>query len=146
MTIDLRGSYFAISNPLTVLARWLNPYRHHEIVILNSHELEVRWTRRVNNALQRRSRPLFVEMRLYFSCVVQKRVLFHHESNNDHVAVNEQLLVCFHPVEALSCDPEQFAKNHPVKRQLSSRAASRMYPARLLLDYTKGQWHGEFSI
>lgn len=146
MTIDLRGSYFAINNPLSLLARWLNPYQHHETVKLNGHELEVRWTRRANNALQRRSRSLFVEMQLYFSCVVQKRVLFHTEGNDGYVAVNEQLIVCFHPVEALSCKPEQFAKDHPVKRQLSGRAASRMYPARLLLDYAKGQWHGEFSI
>jgi hypothetical protein len=146
MAIDLRGSYFAIHNPLSTLARWLHPYRYRETVNLNGHELQVSWTRRADKALRQRRQPLLTEMQLYFSCVVQKRVLFHDVDDNNYVAVNEQLQVCFRPVQALSCDPEQFAKQHPVKGQFSSPAATRMFPTRLSFDYIKGQWQGMFSI
>lgn len=146
MTIDLKGSYFAINNPLDAVRRWLNPYYYSETVKLNGYKLYVSWTRRAANVMQQRRQPLLIEMQLYFSCVVQKRVLFHDEDDNDYVAVNENLQVCFRPVQALSCDPEQFAKQHPVKGQLSSPAATRMFPTRLSVDYAKGQWQGVFGI
>lgn len=146
MAFDLRGSYFSIGNPLSILARLLNPYCHHETIQLNEHELEISWTRRADKSLQQRSHSLLVEMQLYFSCVVQKRVLFHNEDDNDYVMVNERLQVCFHPVEAQACAPELFASQHPARRVLNSRSATRMHPRQLLIDYRKGQWQAEFSI
>lgn len=146
MALDLRGSYFSIGNPLIILLRWFNPYRYRETINLNGHELQVSWTRRADKALRQRSQPLLVEMQLYFSCVVQKRVLFHTESEHEYVPVSNNLKVCFRPVEALSCAPEHFAKHHPVKRQFSSHAATRMFPTRLSLDHVRGRWQGEFSI
>jgi hypothetical protein len=146
MAFDLRGSYFAIGNPLNIFLGWLHPYRYCETVSLNGHELEVSWTRRADKSLQQRSHSLLVEMQLYFSCVVQKRVLFHNEDDNDYVVVNKRLRVCFHPVEAEACDPELFASQHPARRVLNSRSATRMHPRQLLIDYRKGQWRGEFSI
>jgi hypothetical protein len=146
MALDLKGSYFSIGNPLLAFLRWVNPYRYRETVNLNGHELQVSWTRRADKALRQRSQPLLVEMQLYFSCVVQKRVLFHVESEHEYVPVSDSFKVCFRPVEALSCDPEHFAKHHPVKRQFSSRSATRMFPTRLSIDHVKGGWHGEFFI
>lgn len=146
MAIDLRGSYFAIVSPLAVLMRWLNPHAHVKTITLNGHDIEVSWTRRADKALRQRTEPLLAEMQLYFSCVVQKRVLFHTESEHKYVSVSDGLKVCFRPVEALSCDPEHFAEHHPVKRQFSSRSATRMFPKRCSIDYVKGQWQGEFSI
>ncbi len=146
MAIDLRGSYFSIGNPLEIFSRWLNPYRYREVVMLNGHELEVSWTRRAKKELGQRDQALLAEMQLYFSCVVQKRVLFHEQDENDYVSVIEPLQVCFRPVQAMSCAPEQFAEQHPVKEQFSSKAASRMFPKRLQLDYKNEQWQGEFSI
>ncbi|WP_126456761.1 hypothetical protein [Sulfuriflexus mobilis] len=146
MAVDLRGSYFSIGNPLARMFGWLHPYKYRQTVSLNGHTLQVSWTHRAETALRQRSQPLLVEMQLYFSCVVQKRVLFCSETEQEYVPVSDNLKVCFRPVEALSCDPEQFAAQHPVKRQLSSRFATRMFPARLSLDHVKGQWQGEFSI
>lgn len=146
MALDLRGSYFAINNPLGILLRWLHPYHYRETINLHGHKVEVSWTRRADKALRLRSAALLTEMQLYFSCVVQKRVLFHDEEDSDYVIVNERLHVCFHAVEAQACDPEHFASKHPARRVLASRSATRMHPRQLLIDYRKGLWWGEFSI
>ena len=146
MILNLRGSYFAITNPLGILLRWLNPYTHSKTILINGYETEVCWTRRADKELLLRTQPLLAELQLYFSCVVQKRVLFHTESEHEYVPVGDKLKICFRPVEALSCAPEQFAEHHPVKQQLTSKSAIRMHPKRCLIDYTKHQWQGEFSI
>ena len=146
MILNLRGSYFAITNPLGILLRWLNPYVYSKTILISGHETEVSWTRRADKELLLRDQPLLAAMQLYFSCVVQKRVLFHVESEHEYVLVGDNLKICFRPVEALSCAPEQFAAQHPVKQQLTSKSATRMHPKQCLIDYAKGQWQGEFSI
>lgn len=146
MFIDLPGSYFAITNPLAMIADWLNPYSHQKTVELNGSEVNVAWTRRADKAMQERDQVLLVEMQLYFSCVVQKRVLFHDEGSNKYKMVTGHLYISFHPVEAESCSPELFASQHPVRRELNSHSASRMRARQLRLDYKKGQWQGEFTI
>ena len=146
MTFHLRKSYFAIANPLDMFVRLLNPYSHRKVIEFNGYELEVMWTSRAEIALRQRDEALLAELQLYFSCVVQKRVLFHTQSEHDYVVVNEYLKLCFRPVEALACDAEHFAKHHPVKQQLSSRSATRMHPKQCLIDYVKDQWQGEFTL
>ena len=98
MAIGLQGSYFSMANPLAIFFSWLHPYRYRETVNLNGHELKVCWTARADKALRQQHQPLLTEMQLYFSCVVQKRVLFHSQSEHDYVAVNEWLQVCFYIV------------------------------------------------
>lgn len=146
MAIELKGSYFAITNPFEIVSRWLNPYRSNETISLNGHDLQVCWTSRADKLMRHSSKPMLVEMQLYISCVVQKRVLFHAEDEQVYSPVNERLKVCFRPVQALSCDPEDFARHHPVKQQLSSRAATRMHPRKLLIDHRQGVWQGEFTL
>lgn len=85
-------------------------------------------------------------MQLYFSCVVKKRVLFHEQSlHPDHV-VNDKLRILFRCVQPTSCDPEEFARHYPEKRQLQSTAAQRMHPKELVFDFRDGHWQGEFRI
>jgi len=144
--MDLRHSYFAIPNPLDWLRRRINPYCHRETIILAEKVLVVEWTRRADRAMQKRATPLFVDMQLYFSCVVQKRVLFHDATDHDVVAVNGRLSVMFRPVEAQSCDPQTFADNHPVKRELLTRSATMMHPRILQIDYKDADWIGSYSV
>ena len=91
----LQGSYFSIESPLRLLDRWLNAYRHHRSVVLENKCLRVEWTDRANRALQTRSEPLIIEMQLYFSCVVKKRVLFHNSSELDVTDVNNSIKITF---------------------------------------------------
>lgn len=144
--MNLQASYFRIGNPLRALDRLLHPFAFSQIVDLKKKPLSVRWTRRAEHKIQQRNKPLFVEMQLYFSCVVKKRVLFHDLLDQETVPVNSLVNVCFHTVQSTSCDPEEFAKNFPVKREFQSGAAGRMRASMLSIDYRDGQWCGEFDI
>lgn len=141
----LRGSYFSIENPLRLIDRWLNSYGHYRTVVLGKKKLRVEWTDRANRVLQTRSEPLIIEMQLYFSCMLKKRVLFHESSELDVTDINDSMKVAFRPIQAAACDPEEFARNYPIGRVLDSPAAIKMTPSRLSIDFRQGQWQGEFG-
>lgn len=145
----LSKTYFALSdnfNPFYLLDQWLNPARYTTNVSMGDGVLEVFLTNRARKALEKRSRPLVVEMQLYFSCVVKKRVIFHDDFQHKSTPVNDLLAVAFRTVEPTSCDPVEFANNYPEKQELNSAAARRMRAKRLVIDYKRSTWQGEFSI
>lgn len=147
--MNIHASYFALNpaiNPLYLLDRWLNPERYRHRVNLRGRSLDVSWTQRAEQALRDRATPLIVEMQLYFSCVIKKRVLFHDEAELNLTPVNDRLAISFRPVQAASCDPVEFARDYPVKREFDSPAAARMHPRALHIDYKKGKFEGEFSL
>ena len=144
--MNLRNSYFAIKNPFEILDRWLNPFQHNARIQLRGKDLDIRWTRRAENALKVRRTPLTAEMQLYFSCVVKKRVLFHDETSLEKTPVNNKLDISFRPVQSTACSPEEFANNYPVKGEFESSAALKMRPSLLWLDFINDQWQGEFVI
>lgn len=147
--MNLNPSMFGLGddlNPVHIVGRWLNPFCFRARTRLRGQEVEIVWTRRAERALRRRTTPLFVEMQLYFSCVVKKRVLFHEQPAHESIPVDERLAVCFRTVEASSCDPVEFARNFPEKRELLSPGARRMHPTRLELDYLRGGWAGRFTV
>ena len=117
--LNLQGSYFSIDNPLRVLDRWLNRYRYRQTVQINQRSLEIRWTERAERELDMREQALIVELQLYFSCVVKKRVLFHQRVDFATTPVDERLEIAFHAVASAVCDPNEFALNHPAGRDLT---------------------------
>lgn len=135
--------------PRQWLDRLAHPYRHQRRCRYRGKALTVRWTERARRALAARQTPLLVEMQLYFSCMVKKRVLFHspHELHgSDVVTVNEHLQVTMRSVQADRCDPVEFARHYPGSRVLEAPAARQMRPSRLDIDFTDGQWRGVFEI
>ncbi len=144
--MGMKQSYFAFGDPLAWFERKLHPYRHRAGVTLNGHDTEVHWTQRAERAMDRLTQPLRVEMQIYFACVVKKRVLFHEADDLAFTPVNAHLAITFRPVEASSCDPVTFAKNHPERRDMPAPAAGRMHARRLFIDFRKGAWWGDFEI
>lgn len=126
--------------------RKLHPYEVMATVDFAGFPLAVRWTQRAQREFETREKSLNVEMQLYFSCLVKKRIIFHAAAPESALRVNEKLRIIFRPVQAASCDPEEFARNYPEKRQLDSRAAQKMRPSTLMLDFKCGEWLGEFMI
>ena len=137
------GNFF---KPHKIIDAWLNPYACTATTDLDGNKLLISWTKRAQQAFDKLASPLTVEMQLYFSCVVKKRVLFHQNSLPDTTPINQQFGIIFRPVEANSCDPEEFARNYPAKKQMQSAGAIKMHPRQLILDYKKGNWAGEFMI
>ncbi|MGD8526809.1 MAG: hypothetical protein PVJ63_11210 [Thioalkalispiraceae bacterium] len=144
--MDLAHSYFAITSPITILDRWLHPFRFSKSVQLGDYPLEVRWTKRADRALAKRAQPLNAEMQLYFSCVVKKRVVFENDKNRPTVTVTDKLAVNFRAVPASSCSPEEFASNYPIDGEFNSDASRKMHPCRLDIDYKNQQWSASFQI
>jgi hypothetical protein len=145
--MNLNNSYFVIPNLLLLFDRWLNTYSHQRFVTLNDKIIEVNWTKRAEEALNLRSQPLTVEMQLYFSCVVKKRVVFHEQVDFESLAaVKDKLWLCYRAIQSAACDPETFARDYPEQRQLASRAAQNMQPSILNIDFRNGQWQGETSL
>ena len=122
----------------------MRPYCHKSRVSLNDRELLVEWTAPAQEALANRSHPLNIEMQLYFSCVVKKRVLFDENVRIDTVAVNDWVNIGFRSVQSAVCSPEDFARDYPQARELHA-TSDKMTPSRLSFDFRRGQWVGEFG-
>jgi hypothetical protein len=142
--LNIQASYFSIDNPLRVLDRWRNRYRYRQTVRVNRRPLELCWTGRAEHELNRRGQALIVELQLYFSCVVKKRVLFHQRAEFATTRVDERLAIAFHAVASAVCDPNEFARKHPAGRDLSPGPAARMVPPIVEIDYRAGRWEGRF--
>lgn len=144
--MNFQKSYFSIKSPLQVIDRWINPFHYKDNIEIRGKKMAIHYSKRAERALNNREKSLIAELQLYFTCVVQKRVLFHEETKHETIKVNPKLEVIYHALESDSCDPTEFAEKHPVKRELKSKAAQRMRPSSLQIDFKNDQWSGEFSI
>ncbi len=142
--LNLASGYFGITSPWRRLDRRLHRLRHRRTVRLNGRDVEVRWTARADRALRARREPLVIELQLYFSCVVQKRVLFHADYPGGSVEVRPGFEIAFRPLAAAACDPVEFAASHPPGRDLGDGAAARMVPQRVDIDFRNRAWEGQF--
>lgn len=146
MNLQLQAGYFSIKSPLQIFDRWLNPYRHKDNIDIRGKKMAIMYSKRAEKALQQRDNPLIAELQLYFTCVVQKRVKFHEQTELETRTANPKLEIAYHTVQSNACDPLEFAATHPVKKELNSKGALSMRPSILKIDYKKGQWLGDFSF
>ena len=143
-----QASYFSVAhlNPLTRLDGVLHPFSHRASVMLRGKPIEIDWTGRAERELERRTEPLTVEMQLYFSCVVKKRVLFHDRYELPAVGVSPRLRIAFRMVQSAVCDPAELARHFPVRRELDPPRAAGVSASSLHLDFRGDAWAGEFEI
>ena len=144
--LNLQASYFAIENPLRLLDRYFNRFRHRTTLHINQREVELGWTERAEIEMKRLDSALIVELQLYFSCVVKKRMLFHRQPVDiNTVRVSDRLELAFRPIASAVCDPREFAASYPIGRELVTHRAARMLPRRVEIDYRQGNWEGQFQ-
>ncbi len=146
MNLQLQAGYFSIKSPLQILDRWLNPYHHKDSIDIRGKKMDIMYSKRAERALEKRDTSLIAELQLYFTCVVQKRVVFHEKTDLDTISANPNLEIAYHTVQSNACDPVEFADKHPVKKELNSKGAQSMRPSLFKIDYKNGQWHGDFSF
>lgn len=142
--LNIQASYFSIDNPFRCLERWFNKFSYVQTVRINQRNADICWTGRAEAALRANDRPLIVELQLYFSCVVKKRVLFHQSADSATTVVNDRLEISFRPVASAACDPREFVLQHPAGKNLSQGVAARMVPKRVEIDFRRGEWEGQF--
>lgn len=108
-------------------------------------DLDVRLSGPAERALRARGTPLHVEMELYFSCLIRKRVHFDVPPRGDTAWIGQALSLSFRPVmskggcSVADTDPEDMLVDLPTGEP------RRFVPRWLELDYRKGQWLGEFG-
>lgn len=146
MNLQLQAGYFSIKNPFEIFDRWMNPYHHKDSIDIRGKKMAVMYSKRAEKALWLRTTPLIAELQLYFTCVVQKRVVFHEQTELDTINASPNLKVAYHTVLSNACGPIEFADKHPVKKELNSKGAQFMRPSMFQIDYKDNKWIGEFFI
>lgn len=114
-------------------------------ITIQGRPVKIELTKSAEKALQLRDAPLFVEMELYFSCLIRKQVLFHDEQRQaDSVTAGSKLSVSFHPVVTSSCMIKD-ADAEPAKSDFEMHRRECFVPKWLAIEYKKNQWLGEFG-
>lgn len=116
-------------------------------ILLGSRELELRLTARARAALAAQRTPLDIELELYFSCLLRKRVHFRASPRQDvacRAALTDKVSVSFRPVMARSCAVQ--AQEVPELEYLPLAHPGAFTPKWLALDYRAGRWLGEFGF
>jgi hypothetical protein len=102
-------------------------------------------TREADAILSSRALPLTVEMELFFSCLLCKKVRFYINDKNEtaSVSVNEKLSVRFRPVMLRACTKQEVHKRPLTDFPIVKR--SPYIPKWLHIDFRFGHWFGEFG-
>ncbi len=118
---------------------------------VNDRPVEVSLTPAAEAALAARDRPLLVEMELYFSCLIRKRVRFRDGGDGGEAgepgatAVTDRLRLRFRPVMTARCGRDYEGVEPPLT-DFPIHEAARFVPRRLHIDHDRQGWHGEFSL
>ena len=117
-------------------------------IVINDRPLLVEWTPRAQRELDRRTRPLYVEMELYFSCMVKKYIHFREQPRNEtSIHLNEKFAIYFRPVTSTGCSMELAADlGRQPEIELHNEAVSRMAPKRIFVDFKNKHWRGEYWL
>ncbi len=113
---------------------------------ISGRPVQVRCTSAALMAMQKRSNPMWVEMELFFSCLIRKRVLFHdHEMSKEAHEVMSGLYVSFRPVVTKVCHSKNLESWPPPLEDLAIVNTKPYVPKWLTIDFRKAQWYGEFG-
>jgi len=114
---------------------------------MNGRELSLELSSAARTALAARTYPLYVQMELYFSCLLRLKVRFSETASGDGVewiAAGEHLFVSFRPVMTAHCSNDYEGDEPPLTDFPIAREAP-FTPRWLHLDYRNGQWLGNFG-
>ena len=116
-------------------------------VRLGERDVQLRLSDRARAQLAREPAPLDIEMELYFSCLLRKRVYFRTAPHPDCAAranLTAQVSVSFRPVMTRGCSIGE-AINEPAVEAVQLVRTTEFTPKWLALDYARGKWSGEFG-
>jgi len=107
--------------------------------------LKIKLSPAANKALQQRNTPLHVEMELYFSCMIRKKVRFYEQPTHTEFTPAEQNLnLGFRPVMTQRCSLHE-TDGPPPLTDFPIANPDSFIPHWISLDFHKGQWLGEFG-
>lgn len=96
--------------------------------------------------LDRRALPLYLELELYFSCLIRKRVYVREAPTAEgFITLADGLLVRFRPVVTRTCSISDCDGEMPPLMDMPVVRPERYFPHWLRLDYRRGKWQAEFG-
>jgi len=117
-------------------------------VTINGKPVQVEWTAAASRALAAREAPLYVELELYFSCLVKKFVHFRDDARGyATVTAGDKLHLYFRPVTSTACTwevAEQLGRQP--EKAIDSAALRRVAPRHVRIDYVGGRWVGSYDF
>ncbi len=113
-------------------------------------QIDVAISKKAAKQLSVRKAPLFVEMELYFSCLLKKEIRIREtareEVNEAFTAkLSDNLYFSFRPIMTKSCSIESCDGEKPATSDFPIEKPQSYVPKWLTLDYKKGEWCGDFG-
>lgn len=116
-----------------------------KIIKILNRPVQVTLTEKAMKALSKHTGFLTVEMELYFSCLIRKKVRFIHEINDKGIQVTDNLAVQFRPVMTATCGID-YEGDEPPLTDFPIEKPEAFVPKWLEIDYKKDKWLGEFGF
>lgn len=103
-------------------------------------------SQRAQAQLDRLAEPLFLEMELYFSCLIRKRVYVREATDApDVITLADKLMARFRPVVTETCAMRDVERDNPPVKDMPIIHPERFFPHWLTLDYRRGVWQADFG-
>ncbi|HBR86872.1 MAG TPA: hypothetical protein DEA65_03420 [Candidatus Marinimicrobia bacterium] len=111
----------------------------------NTHPVVIYLGEGAKAVLAERTTPLVVELELYFSCLIRKRVLFPKElPREEDIVVDEGVALRFHPVMTRECKLHE-ARPDPELETFPIVDGDRFFPKWVSLNHDARGWSGDFG-
>ena len=117
-------------------------------------QIQVEISNNAKRQLDNRITPLFIEMELYFSCLLRKQVRVNGNVDNDQhealdknffVQLSKNLHISFRPVMTKSCSVSSCEGEKPPLSDFPIKKPQSYVPKWLKIDFKKGEWCGHFG-
>lgn len=114
------------------------------VVTLNDRTVSVNLSKSALKQLKTTTKPLLIEVELYFSCLIKKVCHFQEIENiNDYVRVMDGLYIHFRASMTNKCSIEDFDKEKTADFPIVDQKP--YIPRWVNLDFSKGGWVGNFG-
>jgi len=121
-----------------------------QIVEMLGKKIQIEISKHAERQLNDRKTPLYVEMELYFSCLLRKEIRIREtlrEKLDEEFStqISELLHISFRPVMTKSCSVSSCAGDKPPLSDFPIQKPQSYIPKWLKLDFKKGEWCGDFG-
>jgi hypothetical protein len=117
-----------------------------QLVTVRGRPLRLYISRAAAARLEQRNTPLLLEMELYFSCLIRKRVhVREFAAGLGVIKLGEKLHVWLRPVVTRQCSIRECEPGQPPVMDMRVISPERYFPHWLRLDYRHGAWQAGFG-
>ncbi|MCK5481090.1 MAG: hypothetical protein KAJ06_08085 [Gammaproteobacteria bacterium] len=117
-----------------------------KLVEIHGRPMKLSISKAAAKQLRQRTEPLLLEMELYFSCLVRKRVYVKESAGKaEAISLGDKLKVWFRPVVTETCAMRDVERDNPPVKDMPIAEPERYFPHWLTLDFRRGKWRAEFG-